>query len=118
MNDQTIKIAPMLSIRNGVEAVKFYMAAFGADEKFRVDGENGALVARLSVGGAGFWVADESPENSNFSPESLGGGSVRMEMTVNRELDVGLRSWSGLSTEFGAAALVLAAFPLHLVPVR
>jgi PhnB protein len=82
MNDQTIKIAPMLSVRNGVEAVKFYMAAFGAGEKFRVDGENGALVAQLSVGGAEFWVADESPENSNFSPESLGGGSVRMVMTV------------------------------------
>ena len=42
----------------------------------------GSVVARLSVGGAEFWVADESPKHSNFSPESLGGGSVRMVMTV------------------------------------
>ena len=40
------------------------------------------MVARLSVGTAEFWVADESPEHLNFSPESLGGGSVRMVMTV------------------------------------
>jgi len=32
----------------------------------------------LSVGSAEFWVADESPQHFNFSPESLGGGSVRM----------------------------------------
>ena len=40
------------------------------------------MVARLSVGGAEFWVADESPENLNFSPESFGGGTVRMVMIV------------------------------------
>jgi len=34
------------------------------------------------VGTAAFWVADESPENQNFSPDSLGGGTVRMVMTV------------------------------------
>ena len=50
---------------------------------FRIDGENGEVVARLSVGEAEFWVADESPEHANFSPESLGGGTVRMVMTVD-----------------------------------
>jgi len=39
-------------------------------------------VARLSVDGAEFWLGDESPEHGNFSPESLGGGSVRMVLTV------------------------------------
>ena len=43
---------------------------------------DGAVVARLSVDGAEFWVADESPEHRNFSPESLGGGTVRMILTV------------------------------------
>jgi PhnB protein len=41
------------------------------------------VVAQLSVGGAEFWVADESPENLNFSPESLGGGTVRLVMVVD-----------------------------------
>ena len=81
--DQNTAIAPMLSVRNGVRAIKFYKAAFGADELFRIDDESsGAVVARLPVGEREFWLADESPEHGNFSPESLGGGSVRMVMIV------------------------------------
>ena len=76
-------ISPMLSVRNGAKAVEFYQSAFGADVLFRLDGENGGVVAQLSVGAAEFWVADESPEHLNFSPESLGGGSVRMVMVAD-----------------------------------
>jgi PhnB protein len=72
----------MLSVRNGAGAIEFYKAAFGAQESYRIDDPSGAVVARLSVGEAEFWLADESPEHQNFSPESLGGGSVRMVMTV------------------------------------
>ena len=75
-------IAPMLSVRNGAKAIEFYKVAFGARELFRVDAPDGAVVARLSVGDGEFWVADESPEHYNFSPQSLGGGTVRMVMTV------------------------------------
>jgi PhnB protein len=75
-------IAPMLSVRRGSMAIEFYKAAFGAGELFRIDAEDGTVVARLSVGEAEFWVADESPEHQNFSPESLGGGTVRMVMIV------------------------------------
>jgi PhnB protein len=75
-------IAPMLSVRNGVAALAFYERAFGAEERFRIDSDSGAVVARLSVDGAEFWVADESPEHSNYSPASLGGGTVRMVLTV------------------------------------
>ena len=80
--DRRTTIAPMLSVRDGARAVEFYKTAFGAAELFRIDDESGAVVARLSVGSAEFWVADESPKHFNFSPESLGGGSVRMVMTV------------------------------------
>jgi PhnB protein len=75
-------IAPMLSVRRGKSALDFYKAAFGAGELFRVESETGEVVARLAVNGAEFWVADESPAHANFSPESIGGGSVRMVMTV------------------------------------
>jgi PhnB protein len=75
-------IAPMLSVRQGTRAVDFYKAAFGAIETFRVESPDGAVVSKLSTDGAEFWVADESPEHQNFSPESLGGGSVRMILTV------------------------------------
>jgi PhnB protein len=75
-------IAPMLSVRNGARAVEFYRSAFGAVEVFRVEDPSGAVVSRMSVEGAEFWLADESPEHGNFSPESLGGGTVRMILTV------------------------------------
>src|SRR2546425_990400 len=47
-------VAPMLSVRNGARAVD----------------------------GAEFWLSDESPEHGNFSPESLGGATTRMILTV------------------------------------
>lgn len=72
----------MLSVRKGAHAIEFYQAAFGAIVLYRVDAPDGAVVARLSVDEAEFWVADESPEHQNFSPESLGGGTVRMVMVV------------------------------------
>jgi PhnB protein len=78
----TCSVAPMLSVRNGARAVEFYKTAFGALEVYRVDDPAGAVVSRLSVDGAEFWLSDESPEHGNFSPESLGGGSVRMILTV------------------------------------
>ena len=75
-------VAPMLSVRNGARAVEFYKSAFGAIEIYRVEDPAGSVVSRLSVDGAEFWLSDESPEHGNFSPESLGGGSVRMILTV------------------------------------
>jgi PhnB protein len=75
-------IAPWLSVRNSAKAVEFYKSAFGATEVYRLEGPEGGVVARLSVGGAEFWLSDESPGHGNFSPESLGGGSVRMILTV------------------------------------
>jgi PhnB protein len=81
-NSVRYSIAPMLSVRNGARAVEFYKSAFGAAEVYRVEDPGGSVVSRLSVEGAEFWLADESPEHGSFSPESLGGGSVRMILTV------------------------------------
>ncbi len=75
-------IAPWLSVRNSPQAVDFYKAALGATQVFRLEDPSGGVVARLAIDGAEFWLSDESPEHGNFSPESLGGGSVRMILTV------------------------------------
>ena len=75
-------ISPMLSVRNGAKAVEFYQTAFAARVLFRLDGDDGGVVAQLTVGSAEFWLADESPEHHNFSPETLGGSTVRMVMVV------------------------------------
>ncbi len=72
----------MLSVRRGAAAIDFYKEALGAEVLFRLDAPDGAVVAQLSIEGADFWVADESPEHQNFSPESLNGSTVRMIITV------------------------------------
>jgi PhnB protein len=75
-------IAPWLSVRNGAKAVDFYKSAFGAAEAFRIEAPSGAVVARLAVDGAEFWLSDESPQYQNFSPQSLGGSTARILLTV------------------------------------
>lgn len=75
-------IVPWLNVRKSAQAVEFYKSAFGAVEAYRIEDPDGNVVARLSVEGAEFWVGDESPEHLNFSPESLGGSSVRIIFTV------------------------------------
>ena len=92
-------IAPWLSVRRSAEAVEFYKAAFGASEVFRMDGGDG-VVARLSVEGAEFWLSEEAPGFQNFSPESLGGSSVRMILTV-ADPD----AWFERAVQAGAAAV-------------
>jgi PhnB protein len=101
-------IAPMLSLRRGSNAIEFYKAAFGATEVFRHGDESGRVVARLSVDGAEFWLADESPENQNFSPETLGGGTTRMILTVadpdaafNRAIAAGATMVWPVTNEYG-----------------
>ncbi len=75
-------VVPLLSVRHGAQAIEFYKAAFGAEELLRIEDQGGAVVARLAVGDSEFWLADESPEHSNFSPETLAGSTVRMVVTT------------------------------------
>ena len=80
------QVLAQLSVRRGREAVEFYREAFGAVEVYRVGGSDSheAVVSQLQVGdGASFWVADESPEHLNFSPETVGGGTVRLLLIVD-----------------------------------
>jgi len=89
-------------------AIEFYKSAFTAGVVFRIDAPDGAVVARLSVEGAEFWVADESPEHKNFSPETLAGGTVRMVMTVDdpdaafaRAVSAGATIVSPMANQYG-----------------
>jgi PhnB protein len=101
-------IAPFLSVRNGIKAIPFYKAAFGAEELFHLDGPDGSVVSNLSVNGAGFWLSDESPEHKNFSPETLNGGTVRMVLTTDdpdaafqRAVEAGATIIHPMANEYG-----------------
>jgi PhnB protein len=78
-------LLPELSVRRGREAIEFYKAALGAVEVHRVGGtdDHAEVVAQLSVADASFWVSDESPPHGHFSPESLGGSTVRLLLIVD-----------------------------------
>ena len=71
-------LAPWLSVRDSEAAVRFYTTAFGAEEAYRLPG---AGIVRLRAFDAEFWIggldAAAAPE-----PASVGGGTVRMILTV------------------------------------
>jgi PhnB protein len=75
-------IQPWLSVRNSKNALEFYKQAFDAIETYRLDTSDETVVAKLSINGAEFWLSDESPDFGNFSPETIGGGTIRMILIV------------------------------------
>ena len=83
------QVTATLSVRDWSSAMDFYKSAFGATELYRVPGGG---VGQLAVFGAEFWVAEESPDHLNFSPETLGGCSVRMLLIVEDPVAVCARA--------------------------
>src|SRR6187431_3303612 len=82
MKPASVTILPFLVVSNGMKAVEFYAAAFGATEVVRYDRPHGKLIARMNIEGAEFWVGDEEPEFQNLSPTTIGGSAVRMVLTI------------------------------------
>jgi len=62
-------IAPWLSLRHSNTAMEFYKAAFGAVETYRLDTPEG-VIARLSVGGAQFWISPGEPAGEGRRPSA------------------------------------------------
>jgi PhnB protein len=81
-DDFQASFLPTLSVRNGAAAVEFYKKAFSAVVSFYLTDPDGGVVAEISIKGVHFLVADESPEHENFSPETLGGSTIRMGLVV------------------------------------
>jgi PhnB protein len=82
MRTARCSLAPWLQVRHGKRAVDSYQAAFSAEPVYRIEDTSGNVVARLSVGESEFWVSDESPRHGNPGPETLGGTSVKLLLTV------------------------------------
>ncbi|MFD1676565.1 VOC family protein [Alicyclobacillus fodiniaquatilis] len=79
-NVSAYTIAPWLSVRDGKRAVEFYQTAFQAQEVYHIEDPEGAIVSRLSVHGAEFWVSDD--------PGAENGNSVRMILQVENPDEV------------------------------
>src|SRR5215475_1696185 len=101
MAERRAVVTATLSVRGWDRAMEFYKAAFGAKETYLVPGGG---VGELDVAGARFWVAEESPEHLNFSPESLGGCSVRMLLIVDDPAAVYAQAVAAGATEVAPVA--------------
>jgi PhnB protein len=95
----TTSIAPWLSVPSGAKAIGFYQSAFEATEVYRYEDPGGGLVVRLAVGGAEFWLSQESPEHLKPNPGPVGGGSIRMILTVANPDSVFARALKAGATE-------------------
>jgi PhnB protein len=81
-------VAPYLSVRNGLEAIRFYEAAFGAEEAERYEFEGKLGHAALRINGGVIFMADEFPEHEgmtgNVAPPTLGD---RTTFTISLQVD-------------------------------
>lgn len=92
-------IIPFLVVTDGVKAVEFYKAAFGAKEVVRYPASDGKLISKIAMDNAEFWVGDEEPEFNNFSPKTIGGAGVRIVLTVDDPDSIFARALKAGATE-------------------
>ncbi|MDB6041168.1 MAG: glyoxalase [Verrucomicrobiales bacterium] len=77
-------ITPYLTVKDGARALEFYKRAFGATERFRMNGLDGKSIghAEIVIGNSIVMLADESPLAGNKSPETLSGTPVSLLIYV------------------------------------
>lgn len=83
MNPLATSLVPWLTFRNATKAISFYKQAFNAIEQYRLDAPGAGIVVRLSIQGAQLWISDGAQHDpDNAVDESVGGGTIRMILTV------------------------------------
>ena len=79
----TAQVIPYLHVQGAARAIEFYQRAFGATEVLRLSEPDGRIGhAEILIGGARIMLADEYPEYGILGPQSLGGTSVSLHLTV------------------------------------
>lgn len=92
------QVYPMLAVTDGSAAIAFYKAAFGAEVLWQL-GTGADIVAGLSLDGAPFFLAFESPEFGTRGPSSAGFTTVRIELFVDDPTTVQRRAIDAGATE-------------------
>ena len=65
-------------------AIDFYREAFGAKELSRLAEPDGKIGhAEIQIGNTVLMISDEYPDYGTFSPQTIGGSSVRIHLDVN-----------------------------------
>jgi PhnB protein len=81
---QIHEMFPYLCVNNAIDAIDFYVKAFGAKETFRLVEPSGRVGhAELEFGSATLMLADEFPEFGIRSPASIGATAVTIHLHVD-----------------------------------
>ena len=76
-------LTPYLVVQGAADALEFYKKAFGATEQFRLNAPDGRIAhAEFKIGDSIFMLADENPQCTDVSPETLGGTPVKLHLYV------------------------------------
>ena len=76
-------VTPILIVNDAASALEFYKQAFGAKELFRMERPDGKIAhSEIRIGNSPIMLADECPEMTTRSPQSLGGSPVSLYLYV------------------------------------
>lgn len=76
-------ITPYLIVTGASKALAFYVQAFAAIERERIQDQSGKVRhAEIAIGAARIMLADEHPEIGALSPDTVGGSPVNLLLYV------------------------------------
>jgi uncharacterized glyoxalase superfamily protein PhnB len=102
-------LTPSLTVKNGPQAIDFYVKAFGAQELMRFPGPDGKTLmhAELKIGDSIFMLAEEMPGMGCRAPSPTGGPTSALYVYVpdvdaafKRAVDAGAKSLMAVSDMF------------------
>lgn len=115
----TTTVTPYLCAKDAAAALDFYIAAFGATERYRYVDEAGRIGhAEFDIGDSLLYLSDEWAEYGVLSPATLGGNSVSLSLSIDdaeaafaRAVDAGARVERPLKDEpYGRGGWVIDPF--------
>ena len=79
----TVTVTTYLCAHPASDAISWYVAAFGAIERYRMTGDDGRIGhAELQIGETTLYISDEWPEMGVLSPAKLAGHSTSLVLDV------------------------------------
>lgn len=76
-------VQPYLIFKNAAAAIAFYIKAFGATERLRMEDKGRVSHAELEIGDSVVMMADERPEINALSAEHYGGSPISLQIYVS-----------------------------------
>jgi PhnB protein len=101
-------LTPYLAVDDAAAAIEYYMQAFGAKERVRMDGPDGKIAhAELEIGDSLVMLSDPFAQSDTRSPKELGGttGGVFMyvedvDKTVEKAVEAGATVTMEIADQF------------------